>query len=133
MGCMLELLKNERTDYSVFKPLFLPAQTNGTPHDDRLTGSDVKAPMTVKNDILLNGDSGVLQEALHFQMKTVGHSKQHMDDHICHNPTQTHSKKPDSLDLTTVNRDSTGKSVLQSNPKSTYSEHLAEMDQHTFL
>ena len=129
---MLELLKNESTDYSVFKPLFLPAQTNGTPHHGGVARSDVEAPVTVKSDVLLNGDSSALQEVLHFQTKTVGHSK-HVGDRICRNPTQTHSKKPDSLDLTIVNRDSTGKTVLQSNPKSEYSEHLAEKDQHTFL
>ena len=108
MGCLLELLKNESCDYSVFKPLYLPAQTNGTLHSDTQTNFDAKIPNTVKSEILLNGDSDAATGALHLQKKTADHSKHGgAGDYIHRNPSQTHSKKPDSLDLNTVKRDST--------------------------
>ena len=132
MGCLLELLKNENTDYPVFKPLFAPTQTNGHQHNvssTKATKPDMKAPKFIKTDLIVNGDSDLLDDSVHFQKKALDYSN-HTGEHIRSTPTQTHSKKPDSLDLSIVNGDSTIKPTEQ---KKAYAERLAEKDQHTSL
>ena len=59
MGCLLELLKNENTDYPMFKPLFVPAQTNGSQHSDSLAKANethIKPPKFVKREAVVNGE-----------------------------------------------------------------------------
>ena len=136
MGCLLELLKNENTDYLMFKPLFVPAQTNGSQHDDspiKAKETHIKAPTLLKTDVVVNGDCSLLNDSVHFQKKALDHSK-HIGDHHSHcTPAQVHSKKPDSLDLNIINGDSTIKPMEPSKPKKVYAERLAEKDQYTSL
>lgn len=129
MGCLLELLKSENNDYSVFKPVFVPDQANETPA--KITKSDIISPTLLSKDVLVNGDASVKDDSTHFQKKVRDHSN-HKGDHF--SQTHAHSKKPDSLDLNIVNGDSSSIKpfeLIKSQEK--YSEHLADKDQHTSL
>lgn len=108
MGCLLELLKSENADFPSPRTEETVADfSNGVPPDS-LAGDWCKPDN--RGHVFMNGDSAALigggdSTAAQLHKRATDHSR-HIEDHADSTHKNAHSRKPDSLDLSVTNSDS---------------------------
>ncbi len=105
MGCLLELLKNENTDFVSLVPDDV-CLTNGI-HDAESDSGKFHA--THSDEAMVNGGVGVVDNSMNFNAMDTGHSTHPRDQRM--DSGTYHSKKPSSLDLQVTNGSSAGQAA----------------------